>query len=197
LPEEAKQTMRRTSLLLLWLLALACAGASKSERVVTKPPSEYRIGREDVLEIVVWHEPELSRMMPVRPDGFIALPLVGEIEAAGKTPSELRQALAKAFSPYVKDASVAVLLREINGARFSVMGEVVHAGTFPLRGAVSVTQALATAGGLGEFAGNEVVWIRQRPDGRTERVKLSVKELVQGETEGALWLGAGDVLYVP
>jgi polysaccharide export outer membrane protein len=188
--------MRRTSFLLS-LLALACAGASKSERVVTRPASEYRIGREDVLEIVVWHEPELSRLMPVRPDGFIALPLVGEIEAAGKTPSELRQALAKAFGPYVKDASVAVLVREINGPRFSVMGEVARAGTFPLRGAVSVTQALATAGGLGEFAGSQVVWIRQKPDGKTERVKLSLKELVQGETEGALWLAAGDVLYVP
>jgi polysaccharide export outer membrane protein len=188
--------MRRTSFLLS-LLALACAGASKSERVVTRPASEYRIVREDVLEIVVWHEPELSRLMPVRPDGFIALPLVGEIEAAGKTPSELRQSLVKAFGPYVKDASVAVLVREINGPRFSVMGEVAHAGTFPLRGAVSVTQALATAGGLGEFAGSQVVWIRQKADGKTERVKLSVKELVQGETEGALWLAAGDVLYVP
>lgn len=188
--------MRRTSLLLP-LLALGCAGVAKSERVVTQPPSEYRIGREDVLEIAVWHEPELSRVMPVRPDGFIALPLVGEIEAAGKTPLQLRQELAKAFSPYVKDASVAVLIREINGPRFSVMGEVVHAGTFPLRGAVSVTQALATAGGLGEFAGSEVVWIRQKTNGKTERVKLAVKDLVQGETEGALWLSAGDVLYVP
>ncbi len=187
----------RRMMFLVSLAALACASTSKGERVVTQPPSEYRIGREDVLEIVVWREPELTRMMPVRPDGFIALPLVGEVRAAGKTPSELRQELAKAFGPYVKDASVAVLVREINGPRFSVMGEVVHAGTFPLRGAMSVTQALATAGGLGEFAGNDVVWIRQRPDGKTERVKLSVKELVQGETEGALWLAAGDVLYVP
>ena len=192
--------MRRTSFLLSLLvlgLGSSCAGATKSERVVTQPPSEYRIGREDVLEIVVWREPELSRMMPVRPDGYIALPLVGEIEAAGKTPSQLRQELAKAFSPYVKDASVAVLVREINGPRFSVMGEVAKPGTYPLRGTLSVTQGLATAGGLGEFAGNEVVWIRQKPDGKTERVRLSVKDLVQGETEGALWLGAGDVLYVP
>ena len=195
--------MRRTSfplrLLALAALALAsaCAGATKSERIVTQQPSEYRIGRADVLEIVVWREPELSRMMPVRPDGFIALPLVGEVRAAGKTPAELRQELAKSFAPYVKDPAVAVLVREINGPQFSVMGEVVHAGTFPLRGSVSVTQALATAGGLGEFAGNEVVWLRQKPDGKTERVKLSVKELVRGETEGALWLAAGDVLYVP
>ncbi len=188
--------MRRT-IFSLTLLILACAGTTKSERVNARPSPEYRIGREDVLEVVVWHEPELTRVMPVRPDGFIALPLVGEIEAAGKTPSELREALTKALGPYVKDVSVAVLVREINGPRFSVMGEVTHAGTFPLRGTISVTQALATAGGLGEFAGDEVVWLRQRSDGKTERVKLSVKQLVQGEAEGALWLAAGDVLYVP
>src|SRR6266496_5925779 len=104
-------------------LALACASTTQGDRVATRPPSEYRIGREDVLEIVVWHEPELTRVMPVRPDGFIALPLAGEVEAAGKTPAELRATLAKALGAYVKDASVAVLVREINGPRFSVMGE--------------------------------------------------------------------------
>ncbi len=187
--------MRRTSLLLS-LLALACAGSTKGERVASQPPSEYRIGREDVLEIVVWHEPELTRVMPVRPDGFIALPLAGELQAAGKTPSELKTALTQALSPYVKDAAVAVLVKEINGPRFSVMGEVVHAGTFPIRGAISVTQAIATAGGTNEFAGDEVVWLRQKPDGKQERVRLSLKELMEGEAEGALWLSPGDALYV-
>jgi polysaccharide export outer membrane protein len=187
--------MRRTSLLLP-LLAIACA-TSSSERFAARPPAEYRIDREDVLEIVVWREPELSRIMPVRPDGFIAVPLVGEVRAAGKTPGELRQELVNALAPYVKEPSVAVLLREINGARFSVMGEVARAGTFPLRGAVSVTQALATAGGPNEYAGDEVVWLRHGQDGKSERVRLSMKELVQGEVEGALWLAAGDVLYVP
>jgi polysaccharide export outer membrane protein len=182
---------------MLALLALACASTTKGERVSTRPPSEYRIGREDVLEIVVWREPELSRVMPVRPDGFISLPLVGEMEAAGKTPAELRDALTSALGPYVKDASVAVLIREINGPRFSVLGEVARSGTFPLRGTMSVTQAIATAGGPNEFAGDQVVWLRQKNDGRQERVKLSMKELVQGEAEGSLWLGPGDVLYVP
>lgn len=188
--------MRRTCLLLS-LVAAACASTTKGERVATQPPSEYRIGREDVLEIVVWHEPELTRVMPVRPDGFIALPLAGEIQAAGKTPAELKAALTRALTPYVKDAAVAVLIREINGPRYSVMGEVLKAGTFPLRGAVSVTQALATAGGTNEFAGDEVVWLRQQPDGKQEKVRLSLKELVHGEVEGALWLAPGDVLYVP
>ncbi len=187
--------MRRT-VLLTTLLVAACA-TTKGETVSTRPPSEYRIGREDVLEVVVWHEPELTRVMPVRPDGFIALPLAGEVEAAGKTPAELRDTLKKALTPYVKDASVAVLVREINGPRFSVLGEVTKPGTYPLRGALSVTQGLATAGGLGEFAGDDVVWTRHRPDGTAERVQLSAKDLMRGETEGPLWLGAGDVLYVP
>ncbi len=188
--------MRRT-MFLLPLLAAACASTTHGERVASRPPTEYRIGREDVLEIVVWHEPELTRVMPVRPDGFIALPLAGEIEAAGKTPGELQTELTKALDRYVKDPAVAVLVREINGPRFSVMGEVTHPGAFPLRGAVSVTQGIATAGGPNEFAGDRVVWLRARKDGKQERVNLSLKELVQGEAEGALWLGPGDVLYVP
>jgi polysaccharide export outer membrane protein len=179
------------------LAPAACATATRAERATSAPASEYRIERADVLEIVVWHEPELTRVVPVRPDGRISVPLAGEIEAAGLTPEELRGALTKALTPYVKDASVAVLVREINGPRFSVMGEVAHPGTFPLRGTLSVTEGLATAGGLGEFAGDDVVWLRHRPDGKTERVTLSVKEMLQGRAEGPLWLGAGDVLYVP
>ncbi len=186
--------MRR--ILVLALIASACASTTRGDRITSRPPTEYRIAREDVLEIVVWHEPELSRVMPVRPDGHIAVPLVGEVEAVGKTPEELRESLTKALARYVKDPSVAVLLREINGPRFSVMGEVTHPGTFPLRGTLSVTQGLATAGGLSDFAGDEVVWLRHKADGKSERVSLSVKEMLQGEAGGALWLGAGDVLYV-
>jgi polysaccharide export outer membrane protein len=89
-----------------------------------------------------------------------------------------------------------VLVREINGPRFFVLGEVPRAGGYPLRGAMTVTQALAIAGGRGEFAGDDVLWVRQKPDGKSERVRLSYEELVEGEAEGALWLAPGDVLYV-
>jgi polysaccharide export outer membrane protein len=186
------------SILMVPLIALsACAGASKGERPEPNPVTEYRIGREDVIEIVVWREPELSRVMPVRPDGRIAMPLVGEMEAAGLTPTELQGKVKQALAPYVKDVSVAVLVREVNGPRVFVLGEVPHPGAFPLRGTMTVTQALALAGGKGEFAGNDVVWLRQKPDGKAQRVRLSYRELVEGEAEGALWLGPGDVLYVP
>ncbi len=180
------------------LLASACASTRPSERPKERPETgEYRIGREDVLEVVVWHEPELTRVVPVRPDGRISLPLAGEVEAAGKTPGELQAGLTRALEPYIHDTRVAVLVREINGAKAYVLGEVTKPGGFPLRGPMSVMQASAVAGGRTEFAKDEVVWLRQAAAGKTERVTLSFRELVQGEAAGALWLRPGDVLYVP
>jgi len=180
------------------LLAAGCASSKGSQRPDARPEQgEYRIGREDVLEVVVWHEPELTRVVPVRPDGKISLPLAGEMEAAGRTPAELQTGLTKALAPYIRDAMVAVLVREINGARVFVLGEVTRPGGFPLRGPMTVMQAIALAGGRSEFAGDEVVWLRQKTDGASDRVSLSFDELVQGEAAGALWLRGGDVLYVP
>jgi polysaccharide biosynthesis/export protein len=179
------------------LLAAACASTS-SERPAERPDmGDYRIGREDVLEVVVWHEPELTRVVPVRPDGKITLPLAGEMQAAGKTPGELQAGLTKALAPYIQDTSVAVLVREINGARVYVLGEVTRPGGFALRGPLTVMQAIALAGGRTEFAKDEVVWLRQEANGKTGRVSLSFDELVKGEAAGALSLRPGDVLYVP
>jgi polysaccharide export outer membrane protein len=180
------------------LLLAACASSRQSERPPDRPEAgEYRIGREDVLEVVVWHEPELTRVVPVRPDGKISIPLAGEVEAAGKTPSELQAGLTKALAPFVQDAAVAVLVREINAARVYVLGEVGKPGGFPLRGPMTVMQAIALAGGRSEFAKDEVVWLREEAGGKTRRVSLSFDELVKGEVAGALWLRPGDVLYVP
>lgn len=180
------------------LFLSACASSKGSERAAARPEAgEYRIGREDVLEVVVWHEPELTRVVPVRPDGRISLPLAGEVEAAGKTPAELQTGLTKVLSPYIKDASVAVLVREINASRVFVLGEVARPGGFPLRGPMTVVQAVALAGGRTPFGSDEVVWLRQKPDGGADKVSLSFKDLIKGEAAGALWLRGGDVLYVP
>jgi polysaccharide biosynthesis/export protein len=188
---------RNTAVLLGVLLATSCASSRGSQVADTRPePGEYRIGREDVLEVVVWHEPELTRVVPVRPDGKISLPLAGEMEAAGRTPAELQASLTKALSPYIQDTQVAVLVREINGARVFVLGEVTRPGGFPLRGPLTVMQAIALAGGRSEFAADEVVWLREKQDGAAERVRLSFGDLMKGEAAGALWLRGGDVLYV-
>ncbi len=180
------------------LLAAACASTKVAGQPSERPDlGEYRIGREDVLEVVVWHEPELTRVVPVRPDGKISLPLAGEVEAAGRTPAELQASLTRALKPYIQDTTVAVLVREINGARVFVLGEVTKPGAFPLRGSMTVMQAIALAGGRTEFAKDKVVWLRERAAGKTERVSLSFGELVTGEAAGALWMRPGDVLYVP
>ncbi len=181
----------------LTFAASACATSHPSGFASDRPEAEYHIGREDVLEVVVWHEPELTRIVPVRPDGKISLPIAGEVEAAGQTPAELQAALAKTLAPYIHDASVAVVVKEINASRFFVLGEVTHPGGFPLRGPLSVVQAIATAGGRTEFAGDDVVWLRQRTNGKTDRVTMSFKDLIKGEAAGALWLRGGDVIYVP
>jgi len=180
------------------LLAAACASPHPPERPALRPDAgEYRIGREDVLEVVVWHEPELTRVVPVRPDGRISLPLAGEVEAAGRTPTELQERVSQALEPYIRETKVAVLVREINGTRVFVLGEVTKPGGFPLRGPMSVMQAIAVAGGRTEFAKDEVIWLRQQANGGTERVSLSFRQMVKGEAAGALWLRPGDVLYVP
>jgi polysaccharide biosynthesis/export protein len=185
-------------LAVIGLLAACASSKGVSERAGERPDAgEYRIGREDVLEVVVWHEPELTRVVPVRPDGRISLPLAGEVEAAGKTPAELQTGLTKALAPYIHDAAVAVLVREINGSRIFVLGEVTRPGGFTLRGPLSVVQAIAMAGGKTEFGGDDVYWVRQKADGKTDRVRLSYDDLVKGEAAGALWLRGGDVLYVP
>jgi len=189
---------RKTWLIGAALALSACGSAVKSQRPDARPEaSEYLIGREDVLEVVVWHEPELTRVVPVRPDGKISIPLAGEVQAAGKTPAELQAGLTKALGPYIKDAAVAVLVREINGPRVFVLGEVTRPGGFPLRGPMTVVQAIALAGGRTEFAGGAVNWLREKPDGKTDRVELAFDDLVKGEAAGALWLRGGDVLYVP
>lgn len=182
--------------------AVVLAAGCSSTQVVpmadnTPEKGEYRIGKEDVLEVVVYREPELSRVVPVRPDGRISLPLAGEVEAAGKTPTELRDGLVKMLSPYVHDATVNVVVREVNASKVFVLGEVIHPGGFPLRGPMSVVQAIAVAGGRTPYAGDRVVWLRQKADGKTDKATLSFDELVKGEVTGALWLRNGDVLYVP
>jgi polysaccharide export outer membrane protein len=189
-----ERAMRRLALLILF--ATACAGARPASKPIPHVDESYRLGREDVVEVVVWREPDLSRVVPVRPDGRIGLPLVGDVDAAGKTPAELRQAITQRLEPLVKNVSVAVLVREVNGAKFYVLGEVGKPGAYPLRSAVTVVQALATAGGLGEFAGNRVVWLKQSPAGGANRVELSYRQLLDGD-DVRTRLGSGDVIYVP
>jgi polysaccharide export outer membrane protein len=129
-------------------------------------PPGYRIGPEDVLEIDVWNRAELSRKVPVRPDGRISLPLVNDIQASGLTPMELRDFLLARLAEYVTAPEVSVIVTEVRSFKISVLGEVSKPGRFDLKGRIRLVDALALAGGLTEYASrSNVVVLRSRGPG--------------------------------
>lgn len=171
-----------------------CASGTSRWRNQRDPPQPFRLGREDVVEISVFRDPDLSRTIPVRPDGMISLPIVGDVVAAGRTPEEVRTEIVQRLRDYVKDPTVVTfIVREVNSARVYVMGEVVRPGAYPLRSDVGVLQALALAGGLGEFSARRHVTVVRASDGK--RVKLSLKDVYEGRD--GIQLNPGDTLVVP
>lgn len=163
---------------------------------VTAP---YRIGADDVLAISVWHEPDLSRTVPVRPDGQISLPLVGDVTAAGKTAVELQGVLRAALTKFVKDPEVDVIVSDIRSQKINVIGEVTKPGSFPLTQSMGVLDALAQAGGLRDFAKKKDIYVlRVLPDGRRLRMKYSYQAVLKGgKNAQELMLQSHDTVVVP
>ena len=178
-----------------WMVALtlaACSHRAVREDDQVQQMTEFRMSREDVIEVSVWKEPDLSRTVPIRPDGKITLPLLGDVQAEGLKPQELEQAVAKALTPYVRDPRVTVIVHDVNGSKVFVTGMVGHPGAFPLRNSMNVLQALAMAGGLAEFADRGDIKVLHA-DGR--RVEVDYDSLVSGESK--VTLGPGDTVVVP
>jgi polysaccharide biosynthesis/export protein len=165
----------------------------------TKPhDAAYVIGSSDVLAITVWKEPEISRSIPVRPDGRISLPLAGEIQAAGRTPLQLEQDIASKLKSYITNPDVNVIVQQINSEKFNILGRVVRPGSYPLAGATTVLDAIATAGGFQDFAKQRGVYIlRQGPGGQT-RLTFNYKEVIKGKhLDQNVKLESGDTVIVP
>jgi len=175
-------------------------GATRTARSAAPDSgAPYRIGVDDMLTISVWHEPDLSRTVPVRPDGQISLPLVGDITAAGKTAVELQGELRAALAKYVKDPEVNVIVTDIRSQRINVIGQVSRPGAFPLTQAMGVLDALAQAGGLKDFAKkNNIYVLRVMPDGRRLRIKYSYQAVLKGgKNAQELMLQSHDTVVVP
>lgn len=184
------------------LLALLLGRPAVSQ-VVTRtsedPPNAYAIGISDVLEITVWKNPELSATVPVRPDGRISVPLLGDVQAAGMTPLALKQTLTDGYKDYVTAPGVSVVVKEIHSRKVFVTGEVAHPGTFDLEPRMKVMQALALAGGLTPYAKGRVVVLRDNLDGREDRrYEIDINDIVKGKKpQDNLSLVPGDTLIVP
>jgi polysaccharide biosynthesis/export protein len=168
---------------------------------------DYRIGPEDVLQITVWQNVELSRVLPVRPDGKISLPLVNDIQAAGLTPMQLRDSLKEKLAPYVPAAEISVIVGEVQSFNVSLIGKVQRANRYKLKGPTTVLDLLALAGGFAEFADTDrIVVLRPEPfvvQGRRtgqsfKRIPFNYKKVITagGESENVL-LQPGDIVVVP
>ena len=156
--------------------------ARPDSRVAPSVDAHYRIGADDVLTVNVWHEPEVSRNVPVRPDGKISLPLVGDVQAAGLTPTELKAALESRFTKFLTNPDVSVIVAEIRSQRINVLGQVFRPGTYALIPPMNVIDAVATAGGLREFAkANKIYVLRTLPNGQVERIKVQYKNVLKGK----------------
>ena len=180
----------------LWIVAAAfvagCAHHGPVNDDAVQQMSEFRLSKEDVVEVSVWKEPELSRTVPIRPDGKITLPLIGDVEAEGLRPQELEANVQKSLTGLVRDPRVTVIVHDVNGAKIFVTGMVAHPGSFALRNKIGVLQALAMAGGLAEFADRGEITIL-RADGR--RHVVDYDDLVNGKARPKL--GSGDTVVVP
>ncbi len=180
-------------------LAVVQAKAGDDSASVTAPahvPSDYRLGPEDVVDVFVWKEPDLSATATVRPDGKISLPLANELTASGKTASQLQQEITEKLKQYISEPVVNVMVKQINSMKISVLGEVRKPNVYRIQTQLTVLDAIAMAGGFTDLAKpDKVVVLRNSPSG-TQRFKINVKNSV-GEAKGApFYLQPSDTVYV-
>lgn len=158
----------------------------------------YVIGIADVVRVGVWKDESLSADAIVRPDGTITMPLIGELRAAGRTAAELQQDATARLAALVKDASVTVSVVEINSYRFTVAGNVEHPGLFSARYFLTVSEALALAGGPNRYADADQIVIVRWQNGSLVRIPINYDDILSGRSpEQDIVILAGDSVRVP
>ena len=171
---------------------------SPSNLPAKKKDASYLIGPEDVLEISVWKDPELTKQVIVRPDGRISFPLIGEVEAGGHTVKSLEDKLKKKISEYIPDAMLTVIVIQVNSIKIYVVGKVARPGEYRIGRAINVMQALSLAGGLSAFADANSILILRSEKGSQNKIPFNYKEVRKGEKlEQNIILETGDVIVVP
>lgn len=177
--------------------AVPAMSSTDAKKPATADPN-YVIGDQDVLDISVWKEPEVSRVVPVRPDGKISLPLLNDVQAAGLTPAQLAAEITESLKKYVTSPQVTVIVTTINSQRVYILGEVTRPGAFPLLPGMSVLQALSSAGGFTQFAKVKNIFVRRIENGRESKYPFNYKDVVNGKRpEQDILLKAGDTIVVP
>ena len=187
------------------LLVAACAEIPREalEEIGRPLPKDFLLGPEDVVEVTVWRNQDLSRTVVVRPDGVISLPLIGDVQASGLTASGVSEKISKRLSEYKENPSVSVSVKEINSYFVFVVGEFVHPGKYQLKSYTTVLQAVSLAGGFTQYASkNRMAVMRSirhgAADERHIRIPVRYDDLVMGKGEvGNFRLLSGDTIVVP
>ena len=175
-------------------MAAARKSAGALTAVARPGTTSYKVGPFDVLEVSVFNVPELSKTVQVAGSGTVGLPLVGELPAAGRTAQEIERDLTKRLgAKYLQNPQVTVLVKEYNSQRITLEGAVKKPGVYPIRGELTLLQAVATAGGFGDNADSNVVVFRTTAKGKRSAARFDVEQIRNGSI-GDPKLAAGDVV---
>ena len=180
--------------------AVAASPAQPLAPSGNKPHDDsFIIGNDDILAINVWKESDLSRSTQVRSDGKISLPLVGEVQAAGRTPLQLEQDIATKLRNYITKPEVTIMVEQINSEKFNILGQVAKPGSYSLALAPTVVDAIAIAGGPRDFAKQKTIYIlRQDVGGGEFRIDFNYKDFLKGKTvQQNVKLRPHDIVVVP
>jgi len=197
-------TLRRcvvTTVLIVLLFVTGLAAAqeqAKGHSGVTGADGDYKIGPEDVLDIAVWNNTAISRSVPVRPDGKISLPLLNDVQAAGLSAMQLRDALTKKLAEYVPTPEVSIIVREVRSFKVSVIGEIKTPGRYELKSRATVLDVLAQAGPFSDFASRARIFVLRLNGTTMKRIPFNYNKVIaaDGEAENFL-LQPGDIVVVP
>ncbi len=160
--------------------------------------AEYAIGPEDVLQISVWKEADISSTVPVRPDGKISLPLLNDVQAAGLTPVQLAAVITQRLKQFIAEPHVTVIVTAMNSRKAYVMGQVARQGAVPLISNLTVLQALSAAGGPVQFANTKKIYILRSEGGKQKILPFNYAAVIKGKNpEQNINLQPGDTIVVP
>lgn len=181
----------------------SASARTSEERSGVAPPSvkagpEYVIGPDDVLDVSVWKEPELTRTLQVRPDGKISMPLLNDVQAAGFTAGQLSQTITERLKKYLTAPQVTIILTQINSQKVYVIGEVTRPGAYPVLPGMTILQAISSAGGLTQFANTKKIFLMRNENRIQAKYPFSYKDVLDGRrAEENIPVKAGDTIVVP
>ena len=187
-----------TIIILMLLSACTNRSVKTEETSLTIGNDQYILGSEDVIEVSVWKEPELSKVIMIRPDGKISLPLIGDIQAAGLSAEKLTENIVSALEDFVDSPTVAVIVEQINSLKIFIQGEIAKPGVFFLRSNTTLLQAISLAGGFSEWAKKDEIAILRKAGDKLIRIPINYEKILSGEDLSQnILLQRGDTIIVP